>query len=203
MRKIKLFSILALLLTMTQGAWAQSTSDIGKVLAADGKMYKTVAAATNAGTTASGIIAYWGAAGSVESENSSYRGMAIAIEDAVLRWGSWPDHTNYCSSDNHQCSSATSYCSTVSSALNAINGIAATTSAQERNGSGHWHNAPCNGYDVTRPSGASIWAIPSMGQWKLIAQGLTGKSSNLSDTDNPDYTYDKLSANSTAAGGST
>ena len=183
--------------------WAQSTSDIGKVLAADGKMYKTVAAATNAGTTASGIIAYWGAAGSVESGNSSYRGMAIALEDASLSWGEHPNHTNYCSSDNHQCSSATSYCSTVSSALNAINGIAATTSAQDRNGSGHWHNAPCNGYNVARPSGSSIWAIPSVGQWKLMAQGLTGKSSNLSETDNPDYTYDKLSAKITAAGGNT
>ena len=183
--------------------WAQSTSDIGKVLAADGKMYKTVAAATNAGTTASGIIAYWGAAGSVESGNSSYRGMAIALEDASLNWGEHPNHTNYCSSDSHQCSTATSYCSTVSSALNAINGIAATTSAQDLNGSGHWHNAPCNGYNVARPSGSSIWAIPSVGQWKLMAQGLTGKSSNLSETDNPDYTYDKLSAKITAAGGNT
>lgn len=129
--------------------------------------------------------------------------MAIAIEDAVLRWGDWPDHTNYCTSNNHQCSTATSYCSTVASALNAINGIAATESAQGRNGSGHWHNAPLNGYNVTRPSGASIWAIPSMGQWKLMAQGLTGKSSNLSETDNPDYTYDKLSAKIIAAGGNT
>jgi len=36
-----------------------------------------------------------------------------------------------------------------------------------------------------------------------MAQGLTGKSSNLSETDNPDYTYDKLSAKITAAGGNT
>ena len=79
--KKKLYNILVLLITISQGSWAQSTSDIGKVLAADGKMYKTVAAATNAGTTASGIIAYWGAAGSVESGNSSYRGMAISIEN--------------------------------------------------------------------------------------------------------------------------
>ncbi len=183
--------------------WAQSTDDIGKVLAADGKMYKTVAAATNAGTTASGIIAYWGAAGSVETGNSTYKGMAIAIEDASLNWGEHPNHTNYCSSDNHQCSTATAYCSTVSSALNAKNGIAATLSARDRNGSGHWHNAPCNGYNVARPSGASIWAIPSMGQWNKIAQGLTGKSTDLSSTQNPEYSYDKLSAKITAAGGST
>ena len=207
MKQIRLLTILwamtLMLAIVTQSAWAQSTSDIGKVLAADGKMYKTVAAATNAGTTASGIIAYWGAAGSVESGNSSYRGMVISLDDAELNWGEHPNHTNYCSSDSHQCSTATSYCSTVSSALNAINGIAATNSAKDNNGANHWHNAPCNGYNVDRPSGASVWAIPSMGQWKLMAQGLTGKSSNLSETDNPDYTYDKLSAKIIAAGGNT
>lgn len=207
MKQTRLLTILwamtLMLAIVTQSAWAQSTSDIGKVLAADGKMYKTVAAATNAGTTASGIIAYWGAAGSVESGNSSYRGMVISLDDAELNWGEHPNHTNYCSSDSHQCSTATSYCSTVSSALNAINGIAATNSAKDNNGANHWHNAPCNGYNVDRPSGASVWAIPSMGQWKLMAQGLTGKSSNLSETDNPDYTYDKLSAKITAAGGNT
>ena len=199
----KLYYILVLLLMVAQGAGAQSTSDIGKVLAADGKMYKTVAAATNAGTTASGIIAYWGVAGSVESGNSSYRGMAIALQDAVLTWGDRPNHMEYCTSASHQCSTATPYCSTVSEALNAKNGIAATQSAIANNGEGHWHNAAGNGDGVALPSGASGWAIPSVGQWKLMAQGLTGKSSDLSDTDNPDYTYDKLSAKITAAGGNT
>ena len=54
--KTKILSILDLLLTVTQGAWAQ----VGRVLATDGKYYKTVTAATNAGTTASGMIVYWG-----------------------------------------------------------------------------------------------------------------------------------------------
>ena len=202
-KHFKLYLALAtiMLLMVTQRAWAQSISDIGKVLGADGKMYKSVTAATNAGTTASGIIAYWGVAGSVESGNSSFRGMAIALEDAFLNWGSYPDHTDYCTSDNHQCSTATSYCSTVSSALNAINGIAANQSALANNGEGHWHNAVGNGYYVARPSGASMWAIPSMGQWQLMAQGLTGNSSNLSDTDNPDYHFNNLSTKINAAGG--
>ena len=199
--KALLLSLIMLML-VTNVAWAQSTSDIGKVLAADGKMYKTVAAATNAGTTASGIIAYWGSAGSVESGNNSYRGIAIAIEDAVLNWGSHPIHTNYCTSENHHCSTATSYCTTVSAALNAKNGIAATQSALDNNGEGHWHNAAGNGYYVARPSGASMWAIPSIGQWKLMAQGLTGNSSDLSDTeDNPDYNYSNLNTKIVAAGG--
>ena len=50
MKQTRLLTILwamtLMLAIVTQSAWAQSTSDIGKVLAADGKMYKTVAAAT-------------------------------------------------------------------------------------------------------------------------------------------------------------
>ena len=177
-----------------------AANSVGKVVATDGKLYTHVRTADLAGTTASGIVAYCGAAGSVESGNSSYKGMALALEDAVLRWGTWPNHTNYCSSDNHQCSDQ-AYCSTVSAALNAKNGIAATLSARDRNGSGHWHNAPCNGYNVARPSGASVWVIPSMGQWYLMAKGLTGKNSNLSDTDNPDYSFNNLNVIINAAGG--
>ncbi len=80
MKQIKLPTIIsaALLCIGVGHVCAQSTSDIGKVLSADGKMYKTVAAVTNAGTTASGVIAYWGSAGAVESGNSTYKGMAIA-----------------------------------------------------------------------------------------------------------------------------
>ena len=181
-------------------SWDEVNAYVGKVIGADGKMYKTVAAAQNAGTTASGVIAYWGWAGSVEA-GTTYRGMAIALEDAVLTWGSHPNHTEYCTSASHQCSSATPYCSTVSVALNAKNGIAATQSALANNGEGHWHNAAGNGDGVALPSGASGWAIPSIGQWNLMAQGLTGNSSNLSDTDNPDYHYNNLSTKINAAGG--
>ena len=183
-------------------SWDEVNAYVGKVIGADGKMYKTVAAAQNAGTTASGVIAYWGTAGSVESGNSTYRGMAIALEDAVLEWGTHPNHMEYCTSDDHHCSSATPYCSTVQAALNAKNGIAATQSALANNGEGHWHNAAGNGYYVARPSGASMWAIPSVGQWQLMVQGLTGNSSSLSDTDNPDYNYNgNLNDKLLAAGG--
>jgi len=59
--KTKILSILALLLTVTQGAWAASVnclpSDIGKVLGTDGKVYATVAAAGGI-SNVSGMIAY-------------------------------------------------------------------------------------------------------------------------------------------------
>ena len=45
MKQTRLLTILwamtLMLAIVTQSAWAQSTSDIGKVLGADGKMYKT------------------------------------------------------------------------------------------------------------------------------------------------------------------
>ena len=177
---------------------------VGKVIGADGKMYKTVAAAQNAGTTASGVIAYWGWAGSVESGNSTYRGIVISLADLKITWGSCPDHMYYCTSINHQCSTATPYCSSVGDALNAKNGIAATSSAYSRNGEANYHDAACVAYDygTARPAGASRWAIPSLGQWQLIAQGLTGNSSSLtSGEDNPDYNFGNLNTKIAAAGG--
>ena len=65
MKKHMLAAVATTLLFMAQSAWALSSSDVGKVLGSDGKMYKTVAAATNAGTTASGVIAYVGSASTV------------------------------------------------------------------------------------------------------------------------------------------
>ena len=204
--------------TVTGGAWAggngkaeilllvsqdEIDAHVGKVIGADGKMYKTVSAAQNAGTTASGVIAYWGWAGSVESGNSTYRGIVISLADLKITWGTCPGHMYYCTSQNHQCSDATSFCSDVQAALNARNGIAATSSAYSRNGEYNYHDAACVAYDygTARPAGASKWAIPSVGQWQLIAQGLTGNSSSLSAEDNPDYHFNNLSTKINAAGG--
>ena len=57
--KTKIISILALLLTVTQGAWAQTSADKGRILAADGKMYKNVTLA-NKVSSARAVVAYVG-----------------------------------------------------------------------------------------------------------------------------------------------
>ena len=57
--KTKIISILALLLTVTQGAWAQTNADKGRILAADGKMYKNVTLA-NKVSSARAVVAYVG-----------------------------------------------------------------------------------------------------------------------------------------------
>ena len=172
---------------------------VGKVIGADGKMYKTVAAAQNAGTTASGVIAYWGWAGSAEESGSAYRGLAISLET----WTAIPWCTDPC---------AWYASSTLTQALDSNDGCERTTTfgrPESRNVTdvyGHIHNhqaaARVYDYNTSRPSGSSRWFVPSLGQWNLVAKALTGSSSDISEIDNPDYTYSNLSAKLTAAGAS-
>ena len=181
-------------------SWDEVNAHVGKVIGADGKLYKTVAAATNAGTTPSGVVAYWGAAGSVEASNSDYRGLAISLVD-VARFIPW-------------CTDPSAWFagSTLEQALEARNGWERTDAFGRPNSRdvediyGHHHNhqaaAAVYDYNVSRPTGASPWFIPTMGQWNLVAQGLTGSTADISTTDNPDYTFSNLSAKLTVAGAS-
>lgn len=88
--------------TLTVTGITATTSDIGKVIGADGKIYATVSAATAAGTTASGMIAYVGnqnnAAGTDAYSSSYNHGLAIALTDVSNTSGAegsayleWPD----------------------------------------------------------------------------------------------------------------
>ena len=181
-------------------SWDEVNAYVGKVIGADGKLYKTVAAATNAGTTPSGVVAYWGAAGSVEASNSDYRGLAISLVD-VARFIPW-------------CTDPSAWFagSTLEQALEARNGWERTDAFGRPNSRdvediyGHHHNhqaaAAVYDYNVSRPTGASPWFIPTMGQWNLVAQGLTGSTADISTTDNPDYTFSNLSTKLTVAGAS-
>ena len=180
-------------------SWDEVNAYVGKVIGADGKMYKTVAAAQNAGTTASGVIAYWGWAGSAEASGSAYRGLAISLETwTAIPW----------------CTDPVSWYagSTLTQALDSNDGCERTTTfgrPESRNVTdiyGHIHNhqaaALVYDYSKSRPSGSSRWFVPSLGQWNLVAKALTGSSSDISEIDNPDYTYSNLSAKLTAAGAS-
>ena len=178
-------------------SWDEVNAYVGKVIGADGKMYKTVAAAQNAGTTASGVIAYWGWAGSADASSSAYRGLAISLET----WTAIPWCADPC---------AWYADSTLTQALDSKDGCERTTAfgrPESRNVTdvyGHIHNhqaaALVYDYDKSRPSGSSRWFVPSLGQWNLVAKALTGSSSDISAIDNPDYTYSNLSAKLTAAG---
>lgn len=174
-----------------------TSAHVGKVIGANGYVYGNVAAASADGTTASSIIAYVGSAGSVEASSSSYRGLAISL-DNVATFIAW-------------CGDCTVRYSgrTLSQALSEKNGWGRTSSygnADSRNytADGHTHNhaaaAAAYDYSVSRPVGTSRWFVPTMGQWNLAVQGLTGSTTDISETQNPEYSYYNLKTKFDAAG---
>ena len=155
MRK-RILSILALLLTVTQGAWAQ----LGRVLASDGKYYKTVTAATNAGTTASGMIVYWGDGDT--SDNTYNQGLAIALSDVVNngQWGAKEvDVTDITNTGRDAAISMVDK-----------NGIANTNALVSKWPTGTYSYAAnhCASMSTARPSSSSNWFLPSQGQFVLM-----------------------------------
>lgn len=93
-----------------------SSVDIGKVLTSDGYIYASKAAAEAADKTAVAIIAYLGSAGSVDQSSSTYKGLAIALNDVDGVIKEW-------STIDVACVSSSSH---VATAIGYKNGIACT-----------------------------------------------------------------------------
>ena len=161
------------------------TGYAGRVIAADGKMYKTVAAA-NKFSTASGIVAYYGS-NAVET-GQTYQGIAIALNNQ--------DRTNmYCSQKNASCSGHTY--GDIATALTVKDGIATTAATAGTNAAHGYSHQLYYAAILTpelRPAGASAWSIPSIGQWNLILKGLTGINDNLSATPNATFSTGNVNA---------
>ena len=179
------------------GISSATASDIGKLICADGHIhaYDEDAACTKDRVA---IIAYVGDAGSVETDNSTYKGLAIAMSDAnsgsssTCAWKSSNDDT------------CVSQSSTVSTALGYKDGIASTNTLTSSGHSSHGHAAATaakSNNGTASPTSCSGWFLPSLGQWQLIVQGLTGKSTPLSTTSNSEYWASAVNAKITAAGG--
>ena len=177
-----------------------TAEDVGKVIAADGKIYINAEAATNASTTAVAVIAYVGSAGSVDASSDTYKGLAIALSDANS--GSnckWAEEFANCLSSSQT--------SDISTALGFKNGIACTSTLTS---DGHTHaaaTAAASNNGTAAPTGASGWFMPSMGQWNLIVQGLATKkagsavTTDLTTSENNTYKADNLNSVITDAGG--
>ena len=157
-------------LFMDEGTTLQSVPDeIGKVLGANGQLYNNVSAATSAGTTASGIVAYVGSPGSVDESNSTYKWLVISLTDIDGHRAKWKnDNTGTCVNQTDDLDTALGY----------LNGITCTNTLVT---DGHTHAAAtaARNYSTTRPSGASSWFLPSLGQWQLIMQGLASKKAGF------------------------
>lgn len=163
------------------------TSYAGRVIAADGKMYKTVAAA-NKFSTASGIVAYYGS-NAVET-GQTYQGIAISLSN--LRYN--PDFMLYCG-QGESCSGSTY--GDFATAITTKNGIATTATVNANNSAHSWSHqvtAAASGNASPRPEGASAWSVPSLGQWNLIVKGLTDNGSDLSTSANAAFSTSNINA---------
>lgn len=188
-------------------AFLSATSDdIGKVIGADGNLYNTKSDATAANTTASAVIAYVGSVGSVET-GSNFKGLAIALYDCSNSNCTWQKDRSsktsvyWCSQNNTTCTSIQA--ENITNALLYKNGISMTSELTSHATHSHYAAIAASTYNVTRPDiGTSGWFLPSVGQWELIVQGLTGKSTPLTSSRNSEYYATPVSAKIIAAGGS-
>lgn len=178
-----------------------TNSHVGYVIGNNSKIYVNATAATNAGTTARAIIAYVGSAGSVDASSATYKGLAIAMNDANS--GST---CNWYSANSGTCVSQSSAIATV---ITYKNGIASTNTLTS-DGHGHTHAAATaarSNNSTAHPTGTSDWFLPSMGQWNLIVQGLATKkagsavTTNLAGSTNDTYMSSNLNSVITNAGG--
>ena len=164
------------------------------------RIYKTVADAAAAGEVAVAIIAYVGAAGSVEESDANFKGLAIALSDADGDMCTWADPN-----DGIDDCLPLSQTEDITTALGFINGKTCTETLNNPYHTDHNHVAASfakENKDTPRPDAASDWFLPSMGQWNLILQGLAKKADNITDSaDNNYYKAGNLNSVITAAGG--
>ena len=181
---------------------ALSSAVVGEIIGSDGMAY---AAADKdflpSGVTAVAVVAYVGSEGCVDVSSATYRGLAIAMSDA--------NGGEKCSW--HSIGNCVSQTKEIATALGYLNGIACTETLVNSNGtgvttncSGHNHEAAIaarSNNGTSAPAVCSYWFLPSMGQWQLIVQGLTGKSDPLATTSNSDFNSSNVNPIITAAGG--
>lgn len=137
-----------------------NTDQIGWVVTSDGLVYPSWHSAAQAGKTAVAMIAYVGTAGSADTSNGTYRGLAMAISDANILDNSNPYWFGLPSDDI----TALTNCSLLSDAYNNMSGINNTTALTTQYSSGYAANSVVN-YSVSTPTGTSGWFLPSAGQW--------------------------------------
>ena len=176
---------------------------VGSVITSDGNVYKKVSDATAANKTAVAVIAYVGTAGSVDASSDTYKGLAIAMSNAVASSAKWSTESN-----KYKCLS--NQAADITAALGDMNGISNTSTLIAAGHSSHGHaaaTAAASNNDTAAPTGTSGWFLPSLGQWNLIVQGLASKKAgapvtvDLTESENNTYKAANLNSVITAAGG--
>ena len=172
---------------------ALSSAVPGEIIGSDGMAYAV--ADKNllpSGVTGVAIVAYVGSEGSVET-GTTYRGLAIAMRDA--------NNANACWWYTANSGTCVSQSNDVSAALGYKDGIACTNTLTSDS---HTHAAATlarSNNGTAAPNGTSGWFLPSAGQWQMIVQGMTGKTTALSMSNNEDYKAAGVNTVIAAAGG--
>lgn len=142
----------------------------GSVVTSDGY---TKDDATNAGKTAVAKIAYVGAAGSADASSDTYKGLALALNNACSGGAAW------CSQHEEACIT-TQYANT-NDAKGDMAGIANTDALVAHLGHNHPAAVAAKGYKYAEsadagahPVGTSGWFLPSVGQWDKMATAVGG-----------------------------
>lgn len=149
-----------------------TSNEVGMVICSNGYVHSSVTdISTTCGSTASGIIAYVGSAGSVDESSATYKGLAIGLTNAGsdIKWTIGSDANNVrCVSQNNSIATALTY----------LDGITCTSTLAAGCGANHNHPAASTAasFGTVRPAEASGWFLPSLGQWNLIVKGLAAKA---------------------------
>ena len=140
-----------------------TASDLGKVIGADGNIYADATAAEAASTTAVAVICYVGDAGTADASSATYKGLALALEDANSG-----NQVAWCSQSIATCLAA--QYDDVDAAKGDMAGIANTDAlVGHATHTTHAAASAARGYNSgTHPTGTSAWFLPSAGQWEKM-----------------------------------
>ncbi len=177
-------------------------AEVGDIICGHGKAHAATSGALICGSPKVAIVAYKGDAGTADTSagSDSYSGLAIAMQDVAGTYA-------WFTAENVNCVvHSESFIDALSMDGDWMKGIYNTNRlAKAACGSGHVHAAAqaAVNYEntVSHPAGTSQWFLPTIGQWNLIVKGLTGSSTDLSETANTDYLASNINPIITAAGG--
>ena len=181
-----------------------SPDDVGKVICSSGHVHDTVSDAEAHGCTASGIIAYVNEGGVASNTcpevSGTYAGLALALTDVSGNY-KWDTTGNNCLTQSTDWAITKLW----------FDGVASTNALTSTEGTcaSHTHAAAvvAKAYPTARPSGASMWFLPSIGQWNLMVKKMAVKAGYAErDMDWPSNSYSghyraPLNTVITAAGG--
>lgn len=172
---------------------------VGDVVCKDGSIFRynstdgTAAAQAKAeGRMPVGIIAY---KGNGEADTRYNHALVIAMEDA-----NGGANCKWFTANSGTC--VTQY-STFDAAMAYLKGIENTNKlADAACNSGHVHAAAqvAKNYSVAHPSNSSQWFLPTIGQWKLITEAMTGNSGLTMDNQDQ-FKADVFNVKMNTAGG--